>query len=118
MGREELGEFKYLVDMLEELFGFRRAYEIPNDVGVSYCPESEVDFVKGEGKVVIPLVAFVEGEVKIPMSNLLTNFLRHFNVCPDQCTPYTFRVVSSVAKLNRRLYLNLTEHDINYVYSF
>ena len=113
-----MGEFKYLVDTLEGLSGFRRAYEIPDDVGVSYCPKVEVDFVKEKGKVVIPLVAFVEGEVKIPMSNLLTNFLRHFNVCPDQCTPNTFRVVSSVAKLNRRLYLNLTENDINYVYSF
>lgn len=27
------------------------------------------------------------------------------------------RVVSKVVELNRRLHLNLTEHDINYVYS-
>ena len=78
-----MGEFKYLVDTLEGLSRFRRAYEILDDVGVSYCPESEVDFVKEEGKMVSPLVAFVEAEVKIPMSNLLTYFLSHFNVCPD-----------------------------------
>ena len=52
-------------------------------LGVSYYPKSKVDFVEGEGKVVIPLVVFVKGEVKIPISNLLTNFLRHFNICPD-----------------------------------
>ena len=52
------------------------------------------------------------------MSDLLTNFLHHFKVCPDQCTPNIFRVISSVDTLNRRLRLNLTEHDINYVYSF
>ena len=52
-------------------------------LGVSYCSKSVVDFVNGEGNVVIPLVAFVKGEVKIFMSNLLTNFLRHFNICSD-----------------------------------
>ena len=52
------------------------------------------------------------------MSNLLTIFLRHFKVYLDQCTPKTFRVVSSIAELHRRLGLSLTEHDINYVYGF
>lgn len=52
------------------------------------------------------------------MSRLLTNFLRHFKVFLDQCTPNVFRVVSSVDKLNKRLGLSLIEHDINYVYNF
>lgn len=52
------------------------------------------------------------------MSGLLTNFLRHFKVYPDQCSPKTFRVVSSIAELNRRLSLSFTKHDINYVYGF
>ena len=52
------------------------------------------------------------------MNDLLTNFLRHFKVCTDQCTPNVFRIISSVDTLNKRLELNLTEHDINYVYSF
>ena len=52
------------------------------------------------------------------MSDLLTNFLCHFKVCLDQCIPNVFRIVSSVDTLNKRLGLKLTEHDINYVYSF
>ena len=64
------------------------------------------------------MVAFIEGRVKIPMSALLTNFLRYFKVCPNQCTPNVFRVVGSVDELNKRLSLKLTEHDINYIYSF
>jgi len=51
-----MGKFKPMVDLPERLVEFKRAYGIPNDVGVSYCPESKVDFVKGEGRVVIPLV--------------------------------------------------------------
>lgn len=113
-----MGKFKSMVDTPERLVEFKRPYEIPEDVEVSYCPESEVEFSRGEGRVIIPLVAFVKGEVRIPMSRLLTNFLRHFKVFSDQCTPNMFRVVSNVNELNQRLGLNLIEHDINYVYSF
>nr|POE84248.1 hypothetical protein CFP56_73121 [Quercus suber] len=57
--RKEMGKFKSFVDTLEGLFWFRRAYGIHDNVGVSYCPDSEVDVVKGEGKVVMPLVAIL-----------------------------------------------------------
>ena len=107
-----------MVDMPEILTEFKRVYGIPENVKVRYCPKSEVVFSRGEGRVIIPLVMFVEGGVRIPMSKLLTNFLKHFKVFPDQCTSNVFRVVSSVDELNRRLGLSLTEHDINYVYSF
>ena len=113
-----MGKFKSMADTPERVVEFRKMYNIPDDVEVRYCLESEVILSRREGTVVIPLVAIVEGEVRIPMSDLLTNFLRHFKVCPDQCTPNVFRVVSSVDTLNKRLRLKLTEHDINYIYSF
>ena len=68
--------------------------------------------------MVIPLVAIVEGGVRIPMNDLITNFLRHFKVCADQCTPNVFRIVSSVDTLNKRLGLKFIKHDINFIYSF
>lgn len=77
-----------------------------------------MNFVKGEGIVVITLEAFVEGGNRILMSKLLTNFLRHFKLCTDQCTPNIFRVVSSIAELDGRLSLNLIGDDINFVCSF
>lgn len=52
------------------------------------------------------------------MSDLSRNFLRHFKVCLDQCTPNIFRVISFLVKLNKRLGLSLIEHDINFVYNF
>lgn len=63
------------------------------------------------------LVAFKEGAVRILLGKLMTNFLRHFKLCPVQYTPNIFRVVSSVAEQNKRLSLNLTKNDINEVYS-
>ena len=52
------------------------------------------------------------------MSDLLTNFLCHFKVYPDQCAPNIFRIVNSVNAFNKRLRLKLTKHDINFIYSF
>ena len=113
-----MGKFKPMVDTPERLAEFRNTYNIPDDVEVRYCPKSEVILSRGQDRVVIPLVAIVEGGVRIPMSDLLANFLRHFKVCPDQCTPNVFRIVSSVDALTKRLSLKLTEHDINHIYSF
>lgn len=108
-----------MVDSLERLVKFWRIYGILDDVGLSYCPESKVDFVMVEGRVVITLVAFAGGGgVRIPMSKILTNFLKHFMLCPDQCTRNIFRQVNSVAKLNMRLSLNLIEDDINFFLEF
>ena len=113
-----MGKFKSMVDTPERLMEFRRRYNIPDDVEVRHCLKSKVILLRREGTVVNPLVAIVEGGVRIPMSDLLTNFLRHFKVFPNQSTPNVFRVVSSVYTLNKRLALKLTEHDINYIYSF
>ena len=55
-----MGKFKSMVDTLERLAEFRRMYEIPKNVRLSYCLESEVEFLRGEGRGIIPLVAFVE----------------------------------------------------------
>lgn len=110
-----MGKFKSMVDTPEKLAEFRRKYNFLEDVEVRYCSEDKAILSRGEDRVVLPLIAVVERGVKIPMSDLLTNFLRHFKVCPDQCTPNVLRVNSNVDTLNKRLGLNLTEHDINYV---
>lgn len=104
-----------MVDTPKRLVNFKKAYNILDNVEVRYCTESEVILSRGKDRVVIPLVAIIEGGVRITMSDLLINFLRHFIVCHDQCTPNVFRVVSSVNVLNKRLGLKLTEHDINYI---
>ena len=108
-----------MVDTPERLAEFRRKYNFLDGVEVSHCMDSEAILSKGEGKVVIRLVAIVEGgRGRIPMSDLLTNFLCHFKVCPDQCTPNVFRIISNVDTLNKKLRSKLTKHDINYIYSF
>lgn len=51
------------------------------------------------------------------MSDLLMGFLKHFKLCSDQCSQNILCVVSYVDKLNKRIGLNLTHHDINFIYN-
>ena len=58
-----MGKFKSMVDTSERLAEFRRKYDFPDDVEVSYCLESEAILSRGEGRVVIPLVTIKKGEL-------------------------------------------------------
>ena len=40
-----------------------------------------------------------------------------FRLSPTQCAPNMFRVLGSIEALNERMNLNLTHHDINWVYN-
>ncbi len=51
------------------------------------------------------------------MHPFLIQFLIHFRLSPLQCVPNVFRIVMGTAVLMEKLGLNLTVHDITYVYS-
>ena len=63
------------------------------------------------------MIAFIEGRMIIPMSTLTRNFLRFFRLSPTQCAPNMFRVLWSIEVLNERMNLNLTHHDVNWIYN-
>ena len=63
------------------------------------------------------MIAFIEGGMTIPMGTLTRNYLRYFRLSPTQCAPNMFRVLGSIEVLNERMNLNLTHHDINWVYN-
>ena len=69
------------------------------------------------GEVVIPMIAFIEGGMTIPMGILTRNFLRFFRLSPTQCATNMFRVLRSIEVLNERMNLNLTHHDVNWIYN-
>ena len=53
------------------------------------------------------------------MDGVMRDFLNFFRIYPTQCYPNLFRVVCSVAQLNKKMgvVLTITHHDINWVYS-
>ena len=92
---------------------FRTKYRIPPSVGVKYAAQGEWVDERKTREVVIPMIAFIEGGMTIPMGTLTRNFLRFFRLSPTQCAPNMFRVLGSIEVLNERMNLNLTYHDVN-----
>ena len=112
-----MGRFKHLVDSEEGVKSFRTKYNIPSHVGVRYAAQGEWFDEWKTGEVVIPMIAFIEGGMTIPMGTLTRNFLRFFRLSLIQCAPNMFRVLGSIEALNERMNLNLTPHDVNWIYN-
>ena len=112
-----MGRFKYLVDSKEGIKNFRTKYNIPPHVGVRYAIQGEWFDERKTREVVIPMISFIEGGMIIPMGTLPKNFLRFFRLSPTQCAPNMFRVLGSIEVLNERINLNLTHHDVKWIYN-
>ena len=67
-------------------------------------------------EVIIPMIAFIEGGMTLPMSRITQDYLINHRICPHQCTPNPFRVLGSVDALNEHLHLGLTWHDVVHMY--
>ena len=64
-----MGRFKHLVDFEEGMKNFRTKYNIPLNVDVRYAAQGEWFNERKKGEVVIPMIAFIEGRMTIPMSH-------------------------------------------------
>uniref|UniRef100_A0A2N9HWW7 Uncharacterized protein n=1 Tax=Fagus sylvatica TaxID=28930 RepID=A0A2N9HWW7_FAGSY len=88
-----MGKFAKLVNTEEKIAQFKSRYGIPEDVHIRYVPYGDLALLQRED-LVLPIVAIVEGG----------------------CAPNVFRIVMGTAVLMEKLSLNLTVHDITYVY--
>ena len=88
--------------------GFRAKYHIPQGVVLEYCHPDRILTDREEGEVVIPMVAFIEGEMTLPMGKIIRDYLLNHKLCPHQCAPNLFRVLGSVDALNDQMNLGLT----------
>ena len=70
-----MGRFKHLVDSPAGMEGFRAKYYIPQGMVLEYCPLDRVLTDRDVGQVTIPMIAFIEGEMTLPMIDPLP-------VCP------------------------------------
>ena len=95
---------------------FRAKYHIPPGVGLQYCPPNHVLTDKEVGEVVIPMIAFIEGGMTLPMGRITRDYLLSHRLCPHQCAANMFRVLGCVDALNDQMNLGLTWHDVAYLY--
>ena len=73
--------------------------------------------MRQEGEVVIPIITFLEGGMRIPMGLVMRDYLRHFRLAPIQCAVNVFRILGSVDALNEKMGLRLTHYDVNWCYN-
>ena len=111
-----MGRFAHLVDSPVGMEGFRALYHIPRGVSLQYCSPSEWFTHRREGEVVIPMIAFIKGGMRFPIGSVTRDYLIAYRLCPHQCAPNLFRVLSNVDALNEQMGLNLTWHDIVWMY--
>ena len=112
-----MGKLKKLVETEEAMEKFIADHRIPSNVGLRYCKEGEWHLKRRAGEVVIPLLAFIERGVRIPLGPVMRGYLRHFRLAPTQCAANVFRILGCVDALNEKIGLRLTHHDINWCYN-
>ena len=66
-----MGRFIELVNTEEKMRNFRTKYNIPPHVGVRYAAQGEWYDERKTNEVVIPMIAFIEGGMTIPMGTTL-----------------------------------------------
>ena len=88
--------------------GFRALYHIPQGVSLWYCPLGEWHTHRKEGEVIIPMIAFIEGGIRLPMGRVTKDYLIAHRICPHQCAPNLFRVLGSIYTLNEQMGFGLT----------
>ena len=77
-----MGRFEELVNTEEKMKNFRIKYNIPSYVGVRYAAQGEWYDERKTNEVVIPMIAFIEGGMTIPMGTLTRNYFRYFRLSP------------------------------------
>ena len=109
--------YSFLLDTPGSLAIFRQKFDIPGDVEVAYCHESEIALHRGQGTAFFPLMEILEGGVRFLVDPLVVSTLRYYMLCPDQLPPNFYRVVNYVNRLNHTFDLQLDYHNINHMYS-
>ena len=111
-----MGRFAHLVDSPTGMEGFRALYHIPWGVSLRYYSLSEWLTHRKEGEVIIPMIAFIEGGIRLPMGNVTRDYLIAHKLWPYQCVPNLFKILGSVDPLNKQMGLNLTWHNVVWMY--
>ena len=55
--------------------GFRAKYRISQGVALQYCAPDQILTNREVGEVVIPMIAFIEGGITLPMGRVTRDYL-------------------------------------------
>ena len=70
-----MGRFKHFVDSPFGMEGFRAKYRISQGVALQYCAPDQILTNREVGEVVIPMIAFIEGGITLPIGRVTRDYL-------------------------------------------
>ena len=111
-----MGRFAHFVDTSVGMERFKALYHISRGVSLRYCLLGEWYALRKEWEIVIPIIAFIEGGMRLPMGRVTRDYLIAHRICPHQCAPNLFKVLGSVDALNEQMRLGLTWHNVVWIY--
>ena len=82
-----MGRFTHLVDSLAKIKAFKERYHIPEEVGLRYCSLEQIVSHRREEEVIIPMIAFIEGRMTLPIGRITRNYLRNHRLYPTNAHP-------------------------------
>ena len=65
-----MGRFASLVDSPSKIELFKEKYHIPQEVDLRYCFTKQIVTNREGGEVIIPMIAFIEGRMTLPMGRI------------------------------------------------
>ena len=109
--------FSYLLNTNADMESFNTRFNIHRNVNISYCHQGDVKGQRLPHMVFFRLMSVLEGVVRFLVDPLLLRTLSFYELSPNQCLPNFYRVVNCLGHLNQLYGLNLTHHDINFLYA-
>ena len=95
-----MGRFERLVKTPSLIELFKEKYHIPQEVSIRYCSIERLAFDREVGEDIIPMIAFIEGDITIPIGRITRDYLRAHRLYPQQCAPNFFRVLGAIDVLD------------------
>lgn len=75
-----------LLDTDEKKEAFKAKYGIPTGVAIEHCEVGEHYTRRALGVVANPMIAFIEGGMRIRMDRVMRDFLLFLRISPSQCS--------------------------------
>ena len=85
-------------------------------MGLEYCSSDQILTKSETGQIVIPMIAFIEGGMTIPIGRITRDYLRGHRLAPHQCAANMFRILGCLDALNEQMNLSLSWHDVVHLY--
>ena len=77
-----MGRFQRLVKNSALIELFKEKYHIPQEVSIQYYSPEGLAFDREVREVTIPMIAFIEGGMTIPMGRITRDYLRAHRLFP------------------------------------